>query len=361
MRAGVSARFAAAELERFIAGVLAGEGLRAGDAGDVARLMVAADLTGFDAHGIFRLAGYLRRIRGGGVNKAPDIRIAREAASVAVVDGDDGMGHLAVQFAARVAIRKASETGIGWAGIRNGNHAGAGAVYAAMPLEHGMAGIYGAVSSGNHVPPWGGLDLMLGTNPLAIAIPAGDGDPVVLDFATTVASMGRIKAAEQRGEAMPEGWMIDRDGAPLTDPARASDGLLVPMGGYKGYALCLAIGLLAGPLNGAAMGEGVVDYNSDFDKATNTGQFICALDPAAFGDAAAIGAQVERVAGEIRGAAPMPGVDRVRVPGDGRARRLADRRENGIPLPDSLRAALDGIAEETGVAPLADIRNRNEE
>ena len=276
----MSERFPSGELERFIAEVMAGEGLPGGDAADVARLMVAADRTGFDAHGIFRLPDYLRRIRSGGINKTPKIGIARESASVAVIDGDDGMGHLAVAYAARTAIRKASETGIGWAGTRNGNHAGAASVYAAMPLEHGMIGIYGSVGGGNLLPPWGGLDPMLSTNPIAVAIPAGDGAPVVMDFATTVASMGKIRAVAQRGETMPEGWMIERDGTPLTDPTRASEGLLLPIGGYKGYALGLVIGLLAGTLNGAAMGEDIVDYNAYFDSATNTGQFICALDPA---------------------------------------------------------------------------------
>lgn len=348
----MSERFPSGELERFIAEVMAGEGLPGGDAADVARLMVAADRTGFDAHGIFRLPDYLRRIRSGGINKTPKIGIARESASVAVIDGDDGMGHLAVAYAARTAIRKASETGIGWAGTRNGNHAGAASVYAAMPLEHGMIGIYGSVGGGNLLPPWGGLDPMLSTNPIAVAIPAGDGAPVVMDFATTVASMGKIRAVAQRGETMPEGWMIERDGTPLTDPTRASEGLLLPIGGYKGYALGLVIGLLAGTLNGAAMGEDIVDYNAYFDSATNTGQFICALDPAAFGDAAAIGAAVDGVAGQMRRSAAMPGFEEVRVPGDGRAARLADRTTNGVPIPDALRAVLDGIAEETGVAAL---------
>ena len=205
----MSERFAAGELERFIAGVMTAEGLPGADAADVARLMVAADRTGFDAHGIFRLPDYLKRIRSGGINKTPQIGILRETASVAVVDGDNGMGHLAVEFAARAAIGKASQTGIGWAGTRDGNHAGAASVYAAMPLAHGMIGIYGAVGGGNQMPPWGGADLLLSTNPLAVAIPAGDGTPVVMDFATTVASMGKIRATAQRGEAiLPRGAQI---------------------------------------------------------------------------------------------------------------------------------------------------------
>ena len=252
----MSERFPSDELERFIARVMAKEGLPDGDAADVARLMVARRPHRLRRTRDLPPAGLPEpRIRSGGINKTPTIGILQESASVAVIDGDDGMGHLAVAYAARTAIRKASGTGIGWAGTRNGNHAGAASVYAAMPLEHGMIGIYGSVGGGNLLPPWGGLDPMLSTNPIAVAIPAGDGTPVVMDFATTVASMGKIRAVAQRGETMPEGWMIERDGTPLTDPTRASDGLLLPMGGYKGYALGLVIGLLAGTLNGAAMGE----------------------------------------------------------------------------------------------------------
>ena len=263
------------------------------------------------------------------------------------------MGHLVVQHAARTAIRKASETGIGWAGTRNSNHEGAASVYATMPLEHGMAGIYGAVAVGKYLPPWGGMDKLLSTNPIAIAVPAGEGPPVVMDFSTAVTSIRNARSKAKRGERLPEGWMIERDGSPLTDPERVSEGLLLPMGGHKGYVLGFVIGLLAGTLNGATMGKDAVDIDVDFHRAPGVGQFICALDPAAFGDAAAIGANVERIASEMRRSAPIPGFDQVRVPGDGRAARQRDREENGIPIDDALRAELDEIAKETGVLPLS--------
>ncbi len=126
-----------------------------------------------------------------------------------------------------------------------------------------MIGLYFAVGNANHLPPWGGLDMLLSTNPIAVAIPAGEEPPVVLDMATTVAAYGKVKAKAQRGEAMPEGWMIDREGQPLTDPKRAAEGFLLPIGGYKGYGLALVVGLLAGTLNGAAMGRDVIDFNAD--------------------------------------------------------------------------------------------------
>src|SRR5205085_6920016 len=133
-------------------------------------------------------------------------------------------------------------------------------------------GLDSAVGDAHHLPPWGGLEMLLSTNPLAAAIPAGDEPPIVLDMATTVAAYGKVKAKAARGEAMPEGWMIDREGRPLTDPRRAAEGFLLPIGGYKGYGLALVVGLLAGTLNGAAMGRDVIDFNQDFSSATNTGQ-----------------------------------------------------------------------------------------
>jgi len=148
----------------------------------------------------------------------------------------------------------------------------AAAVYAAMPLVHDMIGLYFAVGNANHLPPWGGIDMLLSTNPIAVAVPALEEPPLVLDMATTVAAYGKVKVAAQQGKTMPEGWMIDREGQPLTDPNRADDGFLLPIGGYKGAALALMFGLLAGTLNGAANGADVVDFNKDDTTPTNTGQ-----------------------------------------------------------------------------------------
>src|SRR5207244_9059298 len=131
-----------------------------------------------------------------------------------------------------------------------------------------------AVAKANPLPPGGVLDMPLSTDPLPVAVPAGRHTPIVLDMATTVAAYGKVKAKAQRGETMPEGWMIDRQGRPLTDPRRADEGFLLPIGGYKGYGLALIVGLLAGTLNGAAMCKDVVDFNHDDNSATNTGQAL---------------------------------------------------------------------------------------
>jgi LDH2 family malate/lactate/ureidoglycolate dehydrogenase len=348
-------RVAVRPLVEFMAACLVAVGLPRGDAMQVAGLMAEADLTGADAHGVFRLPQYVRRLRAGGVNPKPDIRVEKTAAATALVDGDNGMGHLVMARAAETAVALAREAGVGWVGARHSNHAGAAGVYAAMALPHGMVGIYSVVASANHMPPWGGVESLLGTNPIAVAVPAGEEAPVVLDIATTVVSYGTVKNYRMQGRQMPEGWMVNtKDGTPLTDPARSSEGVLLPIGGYKGSGLALVLGLLAGPLNGAAFGRGVFDFNFNDADAQNTGHFIIALDVKRFTPLDVFKAEMDRHLRDLRTSKPLPGFDAVRLPGEQRRARRADRSANGIPMPRELRTQLDALAGELGVKTLAD-------
>ena len=346
-------RIPAARLEAFIARAFEAVGISTQEAKIIAALMTRADLQGSEGHGVFRLPQYVRRIRGGAVNVNPRIRVEREAAGMALVNGDNGMGHLVMHFATTRAIEKAKTAGIAWIGVKWSNHAGPASLYAAMPLEHDMIGLYLAVGNANHLPPWGGLDMLLSTNPIAVAVPAGEEPPVVLDMATTVAAYGKVKTKAQRGEAMPEGWMMDRQGRPLTDPRRANEGFLLPIGGYKGYGLALIFGLLAGTLNGAAMGKDVVDFNADATSMTNTGHAIVAINVEAFQPVAEFKRRVDALVRDLRGSERLPGVDRIRLPGEGSRAARADRVKNGIPLPAPLAASLGALAAELGIPPLA--------
>jgi LDH2 family malate/lactate/ureidoglycolate dehydrogenase len=345
-------RIPAARLEAFTARAFEAVGISAAEAKSIAELMVRADLQGSEGHGIFRLPQYIRRIKGGAVNVKPDIHVEREAAGMALVHGDNGMGHLVMRFATEKAIEKAKTAGVAWVGVKWSNHAGPASLYASMPLAHDMVGLYLAVGNANHLPPWGGLDMLLSTNPIAVAVPAGTEAPIVLDMATTVAAYGKVKTKAQRGEVMPEGWMMDREGRPLTDPRRANEGFLLPIGGYKGYGLALVFGLLAGTLNGAAMGRDVVDFNADDTTPTNTGHVIVAINVEAFQPVAEFKQGVDALVRDIRASKRLPGVDRVRLPGEGSHAARADRAKNGIPLPAALKAALDQLAVELRIAPL---------
>jgi LDH2 family malate/lactate/ureidoglycolate dehydrogenase len=346
-------RISGDKLRAFIAGAFEAVAVPREDAKVIAQLMAQADINGSEGHGVFRLPQYIRRIKGGAVNVKPDIRVERELAGMALVHGDNGMGHLVMKFAAEKAIEKAKTAGVAWVGARWSNHAGPAALYATMPLAHDMIGLYMAVGSANHLPPWGGLDMLLSTNPLAVAVPAGDEPAIVLDMATTVAAYGKVKTKAQRGEMMPEGWMMDRQGRPLTDPKRAAEGFLLPIGGYKGYGLALVLGLLAGNLNGAAMGKDVVDFNNDDTTETNTGHAIVAINIAAFQDLQEFRQGMDTLIRDIRNSQRLPGVDRIRLPGEGTHLARADREKNGIPLPEALLAVLGQLANELGIAPLS--------
>jgi LDH2 family malate/lactate/ureidoglycolate dehydrogenase len=347
-------RVPAARLQTFMAMAFEKVGLPAEDAAGVAELMVRADLNGSDGHGVFRLPSYVRRIQAGGTNTRPNIRIVEERDGTALIDGDNGMGHLVMRVAAETAIAKAKKTGVAWVGARMSNHAGPASLYASMALQHDMIGLYLAVGNANHLPPWGGAEMLLSTNPIAVAIPALAEPPVILDMATTVAAYGKIKTAAQRGETIPEGWMMDREGRPLTDPTRADEGFLLPIGGYKGYALSLVFGLLAGTLNGAAMGRSTVDFNKDFETPTNTGQAIMAISVEAFGDVTGFKRNVDEIVRTMRSAKRLPGVDRIWLPGEQSYHRRQDRSKNGIPMPAALRKVLDGLADELGIERLAE-------
>ena len=332
-------------------------GLPDDDAATVGRLMAQADLQGSDGHGVIRLPQYARRILAGGVNTRPNIRVAQERAATALIDGDNGMGHLVMQRATEMAIAKARTCGMAWVGSQFSNHAGPASLYARMPLAHDMIGLYFAVGNANHLPPWGGLDMLLSTNPIAVAVPALHEAPIVLDMATTVAAYGKVKAKAQRGEMMPEGWMMDRQGQPLLDPKRSEEGFLMPIGGYKGYGLSLVVGLLAGTLNGAAMGKDVIDFNHDDHSVTNTGQAIAVIDPAAFGDVQDFKARVDELIHDIRNSQRMPGVDRIWLPGEqSEAKRLAHQRD-GIALAPALMQQLDKVAAQLQVPTLLETMN----
>jgi L-2-hydroxycarboxylate dehydrogenase (NAD+) len=350
----VKERFTATELEKFTREIYEKVGFSGSDASHVARLMIAADLRGVDGHGIIRLPRYVRRIRAGGVNVRPNIRVVEDRLSTAIVDGDNGMGQLVMSRAAEAAIEKADRTGVAWVGARMSNHAGFGALYAEMPLARDMIGLYMAVASANHMPPWGGIEKTLGTNPLTVAIPAFEEPPVVLDMATTVVAYGKIKTHQLTGKPLPVGWMMDRHGEPITDPNRSNEGFLLPIGGYKGSGLAIVIGMLAGLLNGALFGRECIDFNADDSSVTNTGHAIVALKVSHFCPVEEFKRQVDAAIREIRNSERMDGVDRIWLPGEKEYACFLDRRANGIPMNPDLRRMLNDLAASLGTELLPD-------
>src|SRR5215210_1846571 len=311
-------RVAVAAIRSLIEDSLTAAGLPREDARVCAKLMGEADLTGADAHGVFRLPQYVRRLKAGGFNKRPNITVNRSAPATALVEGDNAMGHLVMSRAAETAISLARETGVAWVGVRRSNRAGPAGLYAEMPAAAGMIGMYAAVANANHMAVWGGADPLLGTNPLAIGVPSGAG-PMVLDMATTVVSYGTVKSYALQGKPMQPGWMVNTaTGQDIIDAKHAAEGLLLPIGGYKGSGLAIMLGLIAGPLNRAAFGHDVVDFNADDASETNTGHFIIALDVARFLPLEDYKAEVNRHVGELKRSKRLPDVDEIRMPGERR-------------------------------------------
>lgn len=344
--------FEISEIVKFIERALISIGIPQEDAGQVAVLMAESDARGGEAHGVFRLPQYVKQIQDGAINARPNIRILSDRPGMALVDGDSALGHLVMKRATELAMEKARLCGIGWVGTRHSNHAGPAQLYPRMAAARDMIGLYFCVGNANLVPPWGGTEVLLSTNPIAIAVPALRHPPVVLDMATTNTAFGKIRVKAQRNEPMPEGWMIDRQGQPLTDPRRASEGFLLPIGGAKGYGLALMFGLLAGTLNGAAFGRDVVDYTVDSKTASNTGQAIMAVDIAAFADVRAFKEKVDEVWAVMKSSPTLPGVDEVRLPGERSEMLYRQRMTEGLPLGAQLRRVLDELADRVGIQRL---------
>ena len=258
-----------------------------------------------------------------------------------------------MRFATQTAIEKAKKHGVAWVGARMSNHAGPAALYATMPLAHDMVGIYLAVGSNNHLPPWGAMENLLGTNPIAIAIPAGDEPPIVLDMAPTVAAFGKVRLKAQRGRGdagrlddRPRGQAADRSQAHGRRPPGADRRVqgLWPEPRDRACSPARSIARRSARTS--------IDFIKDLGKATNTGHAIVAISVEAFMPVAQFKRAVDEAVRAMRGAERLPGVERVWLPGEQSHLKQQDRAKNGIPMPKPLRDSLDAVARDLGIAPL---------
>lgn len=328
-------------LTAFCCDAFAAAGLPADDAALTSESLVEADLRGVHSHGVVRLPIYVERLLRGAIEPAPAIRIVRETRSTAVVDGGNGMGQVVGAFAMDLAIRKGEAEGEpAFVSVRNSNHFGAAAWFAEMASRRDMIGFAYTIGGINHMVPWGGAEAMLGNNPFATSFPMPDEAPLVLDMACSVAARGKIIVAAKEGKPIPADWAVDRDGRPTTDARAALDGFVSPVGGPKGYALTLAIGLLSTMLSGAGFGREVTHMYEDFDNPQNIGHLFGVLPIAAFEDPEVYRRRMRKAASDVRDVRRSPGVERVFLPGEREAGLMAERRTGGVPLPPEVIAEL---------------------
>ncbi len=333
-------------LENFCINVFEKIGVPTLDASIATKNLIEADLRGVYSHGVVRFPIYVKRILDRGTNPKAHIKIKKETRTTAVLDGDNGLGHYVGVRAMEMAIEKASEGDCAFVAVNNSNHYGAAAYYAEMAARNNMIGLSFTIGAINHMAPWGGAEAVLGNNPFAIAFPTRESFSIVLDMACSVAARGKIIVAAKEGRPIPNDWATGPDGLPTTDAVEALKGFVIPVGGPKGYALTLAVGLLSSMLSGAYFGRDVGDLYEKTSTAQNSGHLFGVLPVSSFDDLDAYMGRIEKAMADMRGAKKASGVDRIYLPGEREHLSLVNARKNGIPIGPALVEELQGIASE---------------
>jgi L-2-hydroxycarboxylate dehydrogenase (NAD+) len=317
-------------------------GIRPEDAQAAAEILVECDMRGVASHGVVALPHYITQMQKGGIDTQAEPKILREGPAYAVIDAGAGMGQVSAYKGTRLAIEKAKATGLGMVTIRNSNHFGAGASYVLMCAREGMIGE--AVSNAPAMMSiTGGKGRSIGNNPLAMAAPAGKHPPVVLDMAMSVVAAGKIVNYASAGQSIPEGWLLDREGNPTTDPNNyIPGGSLIPFGGYKGYGLAFFVEVLAGVLSGAGITKELVSWRLQPDTPTKTGHTIRAVNIEALMEREEFLARIDRLIDEMHNTPTAPGVDRIYVPGEIEHLALEEAKKIGVGLSPT---AFNGLAE----------------
>jgi LDH2 family malate/lactate/ureidoglycolate dehydrogenase len=333
----------------FAVRLLSAHGLPEADARIVAHCLVRADLRGVDTHGIQYLPHYLARVDKGLINSSPNLNIERKTPVAAALDGDNAFGFVVGMKAIEAAIEMAREFGIGIVAARRSTHFGMAASYVLRAVEAGfIAQVYSNASPA--MPPWGGREPMLGTSPFACGAPGGKLDPYVLDLSFAVAARGKIRKAARRGEAIPLGYALDKEGRPTTDATAALDGVVLPIGGYKGSGLAMLMDLLGGVVAGAGHAGGVGNQFSDYDRPQDVGHFFLVMKPDLFVSLDEYRARMDRLVTAVRGAPRAEGFTEILMPGEREARLERARRISGVQIGPVELAGLRSAAELVGVA-----------
>jgi LDH2 family malate/lactate/ureidoglycolate dehydrogenase len=323
--------------------------MRAADAAYLAGTLVDADARGVHSHGVLRVPEYVKKLTVGGVDPLGVPSVVRDVGACQVVDGGNSMGQIGLRFAMQRAIDRAASTGIAAVAIRGSNHCGALANYVLQAVEHDMLGIV----TTNALPtmaPWGGAERILGINPLGVGIPAGSEWPIVYDAAFSASAHGKIRVFQQRGQLLPAGWALDQAGEPTTDPAAAIEGLLLPIGEFKGANLAFIMGLLACMLSGSSYGTELGDMHTG-PIAGQDGHFACAIRVDAFEHVARFKARVDAAIRQLHGVRLAPGFERVYAPGEKEFVTEQDYRVNGVPLTPQTLADVHATARALGLEP----------
>jgi LDH2 family malate/lactate/ureidoglycolate dehydrogenase len=350
------ARYDAGRLRDFVTGAFRFAGVSEADAELTARVLVAADLRGIDSHGVARLESfYLDPLLSGKIAARPPVRAVDETPVSLVLDGGNGLGPPNGERAMRTCIAKARDAGVAFATVRNTNHFGMAAYYPMLALAEDMIGI-AMTTGGRTVVPTHGREVRLGTNPISVAVPAGRGQPFVLDMATSVVAYGKLQVAARLGRSIPAEWALDREGSPTTDPRSGMEGALLPLGGqgtqgggHKGYGLSLLVEILSGVLAGAPFRRGAFEPDGPLHP-PNVGHFFGVLRPDLFRPLAEFKPAMDECLDAMRTCPPAPGATRVQVAGAPEFETAEERGRQGIPLAPPVVESLQRVAAKTHIS-----------
>ncbi|NUT24893.1 MAG: Ldh family oxidoreductase [Streptomyces sp.] len=346
----------AADLLGFAAATTEAHGVPAEDARLLADTLVTAELWGHPSHGMLRLPWYLDRLASGATAAVATPSTVSDNGSVLVVDGHDGLGQVLTGHAVAQGVERAHRHGISAVAVRNSGHFGTAAYFTRRAAEQGCVALL-ATNASPAMAPWGGREKRIGTNPWSIAAPGGRYGTVVMDIANTAVARGKIHHAKERGEPIPEGWAADADGVPTTDPARAIEGLILPMAGHKGYAMSFMFDVLAGVLTGSAFGSSVVGPYRPTGR-SGVGHLLICVDIAAMTEPAEFETRMEALIEETKSVPTAPGTAEVFVPGEPEARTAQRLRTEGITLADDTWTSLTHIADATAVPLLKPVNSQ---
>ena len=309
-------------------------GLTPEDAAQCVDVLLAADLRGQRTHGVTHMKDYCTRMKLGTASNGADVDIKQTSPSTLVVDAKHGVGMVVGAKVMKQCIQQAKESGVCFASIHNACHYGLGAYYPMMALKENMI----ACSFANTpalVAPFGGADALLGTNPISVAIPSGKHPDLVMDIATSVIAKGAISLALKEGRSIPEGWALDKDGAPTTDPAAANVGALLPFGAHKGYGMEVICSILSFALSGADMDINIPRFFEQPEKLTNIGQFMGCIDISKFCKVEDFKARVDALFDVLKACRPAAGSKGVMIPGEIEVNKTKVSLEEGIDLSEA--------------------------
>ncbi|WP_421725785.1 Ldh family oxidoreductase [Bauldia sp.] len=340
-------RVAADDLQRIVSGIFVACGMDETDGALLAQTLVFSDRRGIHSHGVLRVPDYATKLTDEGVDPRGTPRVVSDRGAAIVVDGGNTMGQIGGTFAMRYAIDRAGEIGLALAAVRGSNHCGAMDWYSMMAVEADMIGIAGT----NALPtmaPYGGIDKIIGINPLSIAAPSAGPLPFVLDFAFGATAHGKIRVYHQKGLDIPDNWAFDAEGRPTTDAATALAGLIQPIGGHKGVGLGMAVGILSSLLSGAAYGNELGNMRGGA-IAGRDGHFFMAINIAFFEDVDRFKSRIETIIEQVHRSRPRADVDRLLVPGEIETDIERDYDRDGILLAGETVDDIAAVAERLGV------------